>query len=893
VELVREAARRRGVGLEWLQQTGSSETALRAKKVDLWPLITITPERKKFIHITDPYLESEQCLLVRADSPYTQIQDLDKAKVSYFDLPMNYRQLHSYLPNAQLLARSTLKDSIEDVCQQNTAAVFLEEYTAISALMSGMSCTGQPTRLIPIPKARPRLGIGATFEAGAAADAIREEIGAMAIEGKLAEVLSHWSYFSNRNLESLDALLNAGRRERWLVALSFLFASLFVLTLWQTVRIRRERNRTKLAERALRGAEETLRLMADNLTEMVLAYDMNRKLIYANPAVESLTGYSVEALRKEGFICWIHPEDQPRMLGYWDRLFQGESVREAEYRVVTKDGQIKWAKANWGPILDEAGRQIGVQGSEQDITARKLAEEALRQREEKFRAIVETTKEWIWAIDLKGCHTYSNPALESILGFSPEEWLNKDSRDFLHPEDVSRVEALLQEKIATKDGWFGIVLRWRHKDGSYRHLESSATPMVDGQGNLIGFQGADRDITERIRAEELRSRLEAQLRQSQKMEAFGQLAGGIAHDFNNMLTVINGYSEFLADQLNAADPLLDYVKEIRHAGERAASLTRQLLTFSRRRVVQAKDLDLNEIVGNMIKMFQRVIGEHIALETHFAPGGAPLRADPGMIEQVLMNLAVNARDAMPKGGRLLLRTAVVDYEAATISTHPKARPGSYIRLTVTDSGCGIAPEILPHIFEPFFTTKEIGKGTGLGLATVFGIVEQHQGWIEVESHVGTGTTFRINLPSLAGAIATVGGKSAASKVRGGIETILLVEDEAPVRELTCKYLERYGYRVLHAASGPAALELWQQHRQTIDLLMTDMMMPGGITGLDLAAQLQEEKPSLKIVYSTGYSEEALGEDFLSRGGIWLLQKPYSPDELGRVVRNALDARRSP
>jgi PAS domain S-box-containing protein len=767
VELVREAARRRGVHLEWLQQTGSSEAALRDKKVELWPLITITPERKKFIHITDPYLESEQCLLVRADSPYTQIRDLDKAKISYFDLPMNYRELHAYLPHAELLARSTLKASIEDVCQQNTAAVFLEEYTAISALMSGLSCTGQPTRMIPIPGARPRLGIGATFEARAAADAIREEIGAMAVEGRLAEVLSHWSYFSNRNLESLDALLNAKRRERWLVALSFLFASLFVLTLWQTVRIQRERNRTRLAERAL------------------------------------------------------------------------------------------------------------------------------RQREEKFRAIVETTKEWIWAIDLKGCHTYSNPAVENILGFSSEEWLNRDARDFVHPEDVPKVEALLREKIVAKDGWSGIVLRWRHKDGSYRYLESSAAPMVDGQGSLIGFQGADRDITERIKAEELRSRLEAQLRQSQKMEAFGQLAGGIAHDFNNMLTVINGYSEFLAERLNKADPLMEYVKEIRQAGERAAGLTRQLLTFSRRRVVQAKDLDLNEIVGNMIKMFQRVIGEHIALETHFAPGGAPLRADPGMIEQVLMNLAVNARDAMPKGGRLTLRTAAVNCDSAAIATHPKGYPGSFIRLTVTDSGCGIAPEILPHIFEPFFTTKEVGKGTGLGLATVFGIVEQHKGWIEVESQVGTGTTFSIYLPSLVGALATESEKDPASSVGGGMETILLVEDEGSVRELTRKYLERSGYRVLDAVSGPAALELWRQHGGTIDLMMTDMMMPGGITGLDLAERLQQEKPSLKIVYSSGYSEEALGRDFLSRGDIWLLQKPYSPDELDRAVRNALDAGRSP
>ncbi|HWT84019.1 MAG TPA: PAS domain S-box protein, partial [Candidatus Methylomirabilis sp.] len=443
--------------------------------------------------MTEPYLESEQCILVLAASPSVHLQDLARARISYYDLPMNERHLHNYLPGAILVPTSTVKASIEGVCQGSAEGVFLEEYTAISALLSGPVCSNQALRMIPIPGSRPRLAIGATFESRAAADAIRDEIGAMAVEGRLSEVLSHWSYFSNRNLESLDALLDARRRERWLIALSLTFASLFGLTLWQAVRIHRERNRTRLAE------------------------------------------------------------------------------------------------------------------------------QALRQREEKFRAIVETTKEWIWAIDLEGRHNYSNPALTSILGYSPDEWTGKPSLDYVHPEDLPKIKALLEEKIAAKDGWSGLVVRWRHKDGSYRYLEGSATPILDGGGTLIGFQGADRDITERIRAEELRAELEEQLRQSQKMEAFGQLAGGIAHDFNNLLTVSNGYSDFLLTRLKEDDPLHEYVLEIRQSGERAASLTRQLLTFSRRQVVQLKDLDLNELVGDMSKMLERLIGEDIELEALLVP----------------------------------------------------------------------------------------------------------------------------------------------------------------------------------------------------------------------------------------------------------------------------------
>jgi CheY-like chemotaxis protein len=374
------------------------------------------------------------------------------------------------------------------------------------------------------------------------------------------------------------------------------------------------------------------------------------------------------------------------------------------------------------------------------------------------------------------------------------------------------------------------------------------------------------------------------------MEAFGQLAGGVAHDFNNILTVIQGNVSLLqVGQLPAAERAAAIAETLR-AAERAGNLTRQLLTFSRRQPIQLRDIDANEVVANMTKMLQRIIGEHITLETRYAPGGAPVRADSGMLEQALMNLAVNSRDAMPEGGRLTLETAAITLTTTDAQNRPKARPGASVRLSVIDTGCGIAPEYWPHLFEPFFTTKEVGKGTGLGLATVFGIVEQHAGWIEVESQAGTGTTFSIFLPRLPHSVMAQAQPPPPPAVRGGSETILVVEDEAAVRSLMCRMLERHGYRVFAAESGAAALAVWREHRAIIDLLVTDMVMPGGIGGRELANHLRAEKPSLKVIHCSGYTDEMLGPDSPLRDARSFLAKPFDHPAFLRRVRDCLDGR---
>jgi len=392
------------------------------------------------------------------------------------------------------------------------------------------------------------------------------------------------------------------------------------------------------------------------------------------------------------------------------------------------------------------------------------------------------------------------------------------------------------------------------------------------------------DITERLN-------LEAQLRQSQKMESIGQLAAGVAHDFNNVLTIIQGHAGILMGKSDLPPKLIESARTVFFASERAAGLTRQLLMFSRKSVMQPRPLDLRDVGGDLSRMLQRLLGETITLE-FLSPTRLPtVRADPSMIEQVLMNLVVNARDAMPKGGKLTLAFTEAVIDDAYVATHPRARPGRFVCLRVTDTGCGMDGATLERIFEPFFTTKEPGKGTGLGLATVYGIVEQHAGWVEVLSQVGTGTTFNVFLPATDDALpAAASASKPTAEVRGGNERILLVEDEPALREMAVMLLESSGYRVASAETGGEAFHVWQQAGGEFDLLLTDMVLPGGLTGLDTAEKLLAQKPGLKIVIISGYGTDDLSHEAISRLDAGFVSKPYTHQALAQAVRERLDRR---
>ena len=624
VELVNQAARRLGIKLQWRFWNNSSESALVTNSVDLWPLITITPERLKVLHITDPYLQHEHCFLVRDDTSYTRAEDLATAKVGMANVSIDARNLRSVLPSAVPVPRRQIGEVIDDVCRRTADAAFMDRFTATAVLLQQAGCDGHALRWIPVPQLHVQLGVGSTFETKDAADAIRREIGTLAQEGKLAKIFGQWGYMSGQDA-AVMTVIDSRRREARLFTVALVFALMFLLACWQTLRLTREKTRTLQAEKALRESQE-------------------------------------------------------------------------------------------------------------------------------------------------------------------------------------------------------------------RYM------------------------------------------QAQKMESIGRLAGGVAHDFNNILTVINGYSDIVYHQLSEVDPRRAQVNEIRKAGAHAAELTQQLLAFSRKQVGRPRPVNLNGVVAEAEKLLRRILGEDVQLITRLDPSIGLILADPGYVHQMLMNLTVNARDAMPDGGTLVIETSEPQDD--------DAEPGAFVCLSVSDTGSGMDEETRKNIFEPFFTTKGT-KGTGLGLATVYGIVKQSQGSITVLTEPGKGSTFRVYLPRVEGVDESPGPKPPAATQMQGAETVLVVEDQDEVRCFVVEALARRGFRVLQAADGPQALAVAEQCTGKIDVLLTDVVLPG-MNGRELAERFRDLRPATKIIYTSGYTQDLIADRGVLHRDVNYVPKPYTADQITAKVREAID-----
>jgi PAS domain S-box-containing protein len=505
----------------------------------------------------------------------------------------------------------------------------------------------------------------------------------------------------------------------------------------------------------------------------------------------------------------------------------------------------------------------------------------LVEREELFRLISENAADMIAVVDSSGRRLYNSPAYARILGYSNEELASTSFFEQVHPDDRQVAEQAAKEATSGSEGRT-VQYRMRHKDGSWHVIESGASAILNAQKQVEKLVIVNRDVSER-------RQLEEKFRQAQKMEAVGRLSGGVAHDFNNLLGVIIGYAEFLQEGLDPENTLRSSVDEILKAGKRAASLTRQLLAFSRQQVLDPKVLELNAVVSDMEKMLRRLIGEDIELSTVLGQDLGRLKADQGQLEQVVMNLVVNARDAMPQGGKLVIDTQNMIMDEAFIRRYPyPVQEGPYVCLTVTDSGIGMDAETKARAFEPFFTTKEKGKGTGLGLSTVYGVVKQSGGYVDIYSAPGAGTTFKIYLPRVDEAIKAESPAGTATSFTGN-ETILLAEDETSLRTLTRNTLELYGYKVLEAKDGVEALQVSDAYKGPIDLLLTDMVMPG-MGGRALATELVRRRPEIRLAYMSGYTGQAVGSQGPVDPGSVFLLKPFSRELLTRKIREALDRR---
>ncbi|PYT03174.1 MAG: hybrid sensor histidine kinase/response regulator, partial [Acidobacteria bacterium] len=518
-----------------------------------------------------------------------------------------------------------------------------------------------------------------------------------------------------------------------------------------------------------------------------------------------------------------------------------------------------------------------------DVTERLRAEDALRRSEEKYRSLLAHVPDVTWTSDSEGVTPFISPNVEKVCGFNAEEVCRRPEELWfgrIHPDDLERVFKSYRS-LFKGDGVFDVEYRYRRMDGEWIWLHDRAIATYEKDGRAYA-DGMFTDVTERKEIEE-------RLLQSQRMESVGRLAGGVAHDFNNLLTVVNGYSDLALRRLKDGDPLRRTVEEIRRAGERAARLTRQLLAFSRKQILQPKTLDLNALVSESGKMLRRVIGEDVEIVLALRPDLWKVRVDPAQLDQVLVNLAVNSRDAMPSGGTLSVVTDNVNVGAEGARRAAPTQDGPHVLLKVSDTGCGMDAETMARVFEPFFTTKETGKGTGLGLSTVYGIIQQSGGFITVESEVGHGTTFSVYLPCTGEeAERESHGRDAEPGLPCGSETILLVEDEDIVRKMTRNILEECGYEVLTASNGREALEVGASHGGAIDLLLTDVVMPQ-MGGRRLAEHMKVSHPRTRVLYMSGYTDDAILRHGVLEETAAFMEKPFSPEVLARKVREVLDA----
>jgi PAS domain S-box-containing protein len=994
VELVREAARRRGIRLEWVRQGGSADAALRDRKVDLWPLLTLIPERRRRLHITEPYLETEHCFLVRAESGFTDTRDLATALISFHDLRVNRVNLSLALPGARLLPTSGTDAAIESVCSRRADAAFVDEYTAISAILGGLTCAGQELLLIATPEIQANMGVGSTFAASPAADAIRDEIGKIAGEGKLPTPLLHWSYFSRRHMESLQALREAHWRQQLLTALAGVLLGALLIVGWLTRRTLRERMRAKSAEQELDATQQSYRLLTEQAADGVFLADQKGRFRLVNIHLCEMLGYTAEEMlqltvldtcipdereaarmrlegtargesirferhmrRKDGTtipveaslvklwdgsaqeivrdiaerkraeealraseerlrlaqqvarvgifewnfqtgaIQWtremeemyglppggfggtkeaweqlIHPEDRPvveRLAR--ERLDTGSF--ESEWRVIWRNGTVRWLAGRASVFKDESGAPLRWIGINLDVTERKHAEAALRESEERFRNVADSAPVMIWVAGPDKVLNFFNKTWLDFVGRTMDQELDNGWIGSVHPDDLDRTITSYSSAFDVREN-FHTEVRLRRADGEYRWVLRTGVPRFAPDSVFEGYIGSDVDITDLKCAQQ-----EALARQ--KLESMGLLAGGIAHDFNNLLGSILTTSELVLSELPAGSPAFGGVEAIQSVADRGAGIVRQMMSYAGQENPAFEWVDVGQVVGEMMEFLKVSISKGAILRVDVAENLPAVWANAAQIRQVVMNLVINASEALGE------KEGVISVTLAHVHS---GSDREHIRLEVSDTGCGMTEEIRSKMFDPFFTTKFAGRG--LGLAAVQGIVRGHGGVLDVTSAPGRGCRIKILLPSASEPAQA--SRSAPMSSRDGVApcgTILVIEDEDALRHSVSQMLRKRNLNVIEARDGKTALELFRTNASGIDVALLDMTLPG-MQGREVLGELRRIRPDLKVIVTSAYGKD---QALTVMGELqpWLyIRKPYQFTELMGLLREVCSIRGS-
>jgi PAS domain S-box-containing protein len=844
----------------------------KAGKVDVLTTIATSRERTNYLTFTPSYFSMTAVVFVQENSPVNTLDDLNRKRVGVVKNYILYERLMLRQNNFTVVPVATTREGMAMLRLGKLDAMFesfgVGSYVITHEAIDGLRMLSETPDHDPQPYCM------------ASPDPMLARILAKGLttisEQELQAIQTHWTPLTRQVKEFTLPV--------WIKQASFILVIAVVLAgVWlTTLRAKLASKERELREEFQKKAELEARFsdLALNAPDLVMTWSADGRITSGNAAAGQILGYAPAELNRMNILSLCEPASVPQLRP--TLLLQDANIKEGtqEVRLISKNRQACWFEVKLRRISPGGA----IQAIGRDLTERRQMQEELNRERLFLAGLVQAVPAAIWMVDPVGKILWANELTEQLLGRSHAELIGRFGHEVVPVEQAGRIRKLSEEAMAKR-----IPMRADENfslgDGQKKLLELILTPMFETGGHSVGVLGIGFDVTEQRHTQE-------QLQQRQKLDSIGQLAGGIAHDFNNILAAIILQLDYLISDSNLDAEIGHQLGEVLASAKRAATLTRQLLIFSRQEVAQLKPVDVDSMLADILKMLRRLIGANIGIEFEGLPKPAWVVADTSMLEQVVVNLVVNARDAMPHGGRITLSTAIVDLDAAAAVAAPEARAGQFVSLSVRDTGSGMDAATLHRIFEPFFTTKEVGKGTGLGLATVHGIVKKHEGWIQVVSEVGKGSTFTVFLPATKPDCELASASQKPTQFPGRGETILLVEDDAELRQKIETLLRHAGYKLFTASHGREALVEWAAHSGTIQLLLTDMIMPQELSGVDLARCLLVEKPALQVIIMSGYSLELSQNDLFSHGQMHFLQKPFQGQTLLEMISARLLAARA-